>query len=880
MDFNKLTIKSQEALQQAQVIAQGLENQAIEPAHLLKALLESEASVITFILKKQDSNLAYINSELQSILSGLPKVSGGQLYLSQNANKALNEAQLEANKMKDEFVSLEHILLGIFSVNDNTSQLLKKQGVTRNGVLKAIEEIRKGERVTSQSAEDTYNSLNKYAKNLNELAQEGKLDPVIGRDDEIRRVLQILSRRTKNNPILIGEPGVGKTAIAEGIAHRIINGDVPENLKDKTIYSLDMGALIAGAKYKGEFEERLKAVVKEVTSSAGNIILFIDEIHTLVGAGGGEGAMDAANILKPALARGELRSIGATTLNEYQKYFEKDKALERRFQKVMVEEPGVEDAIAILRGIKEKYEAHHKVRIKDEAVISAVELSDRYISDRFLPDKAIDLMDEASAKLRMEMNSKPEELDALDRKKMQLEIELEAVKREAESPTSNETIKLSNEKRLASVKEELAQLNEKRDALSASWRAEKERAEKVQEIRKNIEEYKLEAERSERLGDYGKVAELRYGKIKEQEELLSQAEAELSEDRPLLIKEEVDAEDIADVVAKWTGIPVTKLVQSEREKLLNLESVLHQRVVGQEEAIEAVADAIRRNRAGLNDERKPIGSFLFLGTTGVGKTELAKALAEFLFDDENSMTRIDMSEYQERHSVSRLVGAPPGYVGYDEGGQLTEAVRRRPYSVVLLDEIEKAHPDVFNILLQVLDDGRLTDNKGRTVNFKNTIIVMTSNLGSPLIQENFEKLEDGNYTEILELTKAQVMELLRKTLRPEFLNRIDETLVFKPLNRNEIRGIIDIQLDALNKILAKKGIHMSMTDEAKEYVMSKGFDPSFGARPLKRLIQHEILNQLSKEILGGKINDNDSVIADYFPETGLVFRKENRNVEA
>ncbi|MDR2122125.1 MAG: ATP-dependent chaperone ClpB [Flavobacteriaceae bacterium] len=879
MDFNKLTIKSQEALQQAQVIAQGLENQAIEPAHLLKALLESEASVITFILKKQDSNLAYINSELQSILSEFPKVSGGQLYLSQNANKALNEAWLEANKMKDEFVSLEHILLGILYANDKTSQLLKNQGVTKNGVLKAIEEIRKGERVTSQSAEDTYNSLNKYAKNLNEFAQEGKLDPVIGRDDEIRRVLQILSRRTKNNPILIGEPGVGKTAIAEGIAHRIINGDVPENLKDKTIYSLDMGALIAGAKYKGEFEERLKAVVKEVTSSEGSIILFIDEIHTLVGAGGGEGAMDAANILKPALARGELRSIGATTLNEYQKYFEKDKALERRFQKVLVEEPDVEDAIAILRGIKERYEVHHKVRIKDEAVITAVELSNRYISDRFLPDKAIDLMDEASAKLRMEMNSKPEELDTLDRKKMQLEIELEAVKREAESPTSNESIKQSNEKRLASVKEELAQLNEKRNALSASWKAEKERAEKIQEIRKNIEEYKLEAERAERIGDYGKVAELRYGKIKEQEGLLVQAEAEFSEDRPRLIKEEVDGEDIADVVAKWTGIPVTKLIQSEREKLLKLESVLHKRVVGQEEAIEAVADAIRRNRAGLNDERKPIGSFLFLGTTGVGKTELAKALAEFLFDDENSMTRIDMSEYQEKHSVSRLVGAPPGYVGYDEGGQLTEAVRRRPYSVVLLDEIEKAHPDVFNILLQVLDDGRLTDNKGRTVNFKNTIIVMTSNLGSSLIQENFENLTSENYTEILNLTKEQVMELLRKTLRPEFLNRIDETIVFKPLNRNEIRSIIDIQLDSLNRILAKKGIHMSMTDEAKDYVMGKGYDPSFGARPLKRLIQHEILNQLSKEILGGKVNDNDCIIADYFPETGLVFRKDNKDVE-
>lgn len=876
MDFNKFTIKSQEALQQTQLIAQGLENQTIEPAHLLKALLESEASVITFILKKQNSNLAYINSELQNILNTIPKVSGGQIYLSNNSNKALNEAQLEANKMKDEFVSMEHILLGILSVNDKTSQLLKDQGVTKNGVLKAIEEIRKGERVTSQSAEDNYNALNKYAKNLNALAQEGKLDPVIGRDDEIRRVLQILSRRTKNNPILIGEPGVGKTAIAEGIAHRIINGDVPENLKDKTLFSLDMGALVAGAKYKGEFEERLKSVVKEVTSSEGEIILFIDEIHTLVGAGGGEGAMDAANILKPALARGELRSIGATTLNEYQKFFEKDKALERRFQKVMVEEPDVDDAIAILRGIKDKYEAHHHVRIKDEAVIAAVELSNRYISDRFLPDKAIDLMDEASAKLRMEMNSKPEELDALDRKKMQLEIELEAVKREVESPTSNESIKQANEKRLAGVKEELASLNEKRNELNASWKAEKERAEQVQQIKKHIEEFRLEAEKAERAGDYGKVAELRYGKIKEQEEALAKAESELTEDRPRLIKEEVDSEDIADVVAKWTGIPVSKLVQSEREKLLNLEDVIHKRVVGQEEAITAVADAIRRNRAGLNDEKKPIGSFLFLGTTGVGKTELARALAEFLFDDENSMVRIDMSEYQEKHSVSRLVGAPPGYVGYDEGGQLTEAIRRRPYSVVLLDEIEKAHPDVFNILLQVLDDGRLTDNKGRTVNFKNTIIVMTSNLGSQLIQENFERLDNENNAEILELTKNEVMDLLRKTLRPEFLNRIDETIVFKPLNKSEIRGIIDIQLDSLNKILTKKDMHLTMTDEAKDYIMSKGYDPSFGARPLKRLIQHELLNQLSKEILGGKINDGDQIVADYFKETGLVFRKEEK----
>ncbi|HCO19782.1 MAG TPA: type VI secretion system ATPase TssH, partial [Flavobacteriaceae bacterium] len=715
-------------------------------------------------------------------------------------------------------------------------------------------------KASSASSEETYQSLNKYAKNFNELAAEGKLDPVIGRDEEIRRVLQILSRRTKNNPILIGEPGVGKTAIAEGIAHRIISGDVPENLMDKTIYSLDMGALIAGAKYKGEFEERLKSVVNEVIKSDGQIILFIDEIHTLVGAGGGEGAMDAANILKPALARGELRAVGATTLNEYQKYFEKDKALERRFQKVMVEEPDTESAISILRGIKDKYEAHHKVRIKDEAIIAAVEMSQRYISDRFLPDKAIDLIDEASAKLRMEINSKPEELDVLDRKLMQLEIELAAISREG------------NEVKINHLKEDIARIQEQRNEINAKWLKEKQKSEDLTRIKKEIEALKLEAERASRVGDYAKVAEIQYGKLREKEEELQKLELEMQNHQNELIKEEVTAENISEVIAKWTGIPVTKLLQSEREKLLNLETELHHRVVGQEEAISAVADAIRRNRAGLNDEKKPIGSFLFLGTTGVGKTELAKALAEFLFDDENNMTRIDMSEYQERHSVSRLVGAPPGYVGYDEGGQLTEAVRRRPYSVVLLDEIEKAHPDVFNTLLQVLDDGRLTDNKGRVVNFKNSIIIMTSNLGSHLIQENFENITDDNVKEVVEKTKDEVFTLLKQTLRPEFLNRIDEIVLFQPLTKKEIGKIVHLQLRAFNKMLEKRGIFMTATEDAIDYLTKKGYDPSFGARPLKRVLQQEVLNRLSKEILAGKINDGDRITLDYFEESGLVFR--------
>uniref|UniRef100_UPI002F94DD74 ATP-dependent Clp protease ATP-binding subunit n=1 Tax=Kaistella sp. TaxID=2782235 RepID=UPI002F94DD74 len=748
----------------------------------------------------------------------------------------------------------------LLEVNSDVSKMLKDMGVTKKGLETAIKELRKGSKATSASSEETYQSLNKYAKNFNELAAEGKLDPVIGRDEEIRRVLQILSRRTKNNPILIGEPGVGKTAIAEGIAHRIISGDIPENLMDKTLYSLDMGALIAGAKYKGEFEERLKSVINEVTKSDGQIILFIDEIHTLVGAGGGEGAMDAANILKPALARGELRAIGATTLNEYQKYFEKDKALERRFQKVMVEEPDTESAISILRGIKDKYEAHHKVRIKDEAIIAAVEMSQRYISDRFLPDKAIDLIDEASAKLRMEINSKPEELDVLDRKLMQMEIELAAISREG------------NEVKINHLKEDIAKIQEQRNEINAKWLKEKQKSEDLTRIKKEIEALKLEAERASRVGDYAKVAEIQYGKLREKEEELQKVELEMQNNLNELIKEEVTAENISEVISKWTGIPVTKLLQSEREKLLHLEDELHKRVVGQDEAIESVANAIRRNRAGLNDEKKPIGSFLFLGTTGVGKTELAKALAEYLFDDENNMTRIDMSEYQERHSVSRLVGAPPGYVGYDEGGQLTEAVRRRPYSVVLLDEIEKAHPDVFNTLLQVLDDGRLTDNKGRVVNFKNSIIIMTSNLGSHLIQENFENITDDNVQEVVDKTKEEVFGLLKQTLRPEFLNRIDEIVLFQPLNKSQIGKIVHFQLRVFNKMLEKRGIFMTATDDAINYLMNKGYDPSFGARPLKRVLQQEVLNKLSKEILAGNVNDGDRITLDYFEETGLVFR--------
>ena len=860
MNLNQYTTKSQEAIQKAQQIALDFGHQSIEPQHLLEGILQVDENISAFLMKKSEADLNLIREKNREALEKLPRVEGGNIYLSQNANKILLEAPNVAKKMGDEYVTIEHLWLSLLEVNSEVSKILKDFGVTKNSLEAAIKELRKGSKATSASSEETYQSLNKYAKNFNELAAEGKLDPVIGRDEEIRRVLQILSRRTKNNPILIGEPGVGKTAIAEGIAHRIISGDVPENLMDKTIYSLDMGALIAGAKYKGEFEERLKSVVNEVIKSDGQIMLFIDEIHTLVGAGGGEGAMDAANILKPALARGELRAVGATTLNEYQKYFEKDKALERRFQKVMVEEPDTESAISILRGIKDKYEAHHKVRIKDEAIIAAVEMSQRYISDRFLPDKAIDLIDEASAKLRMEINSKPEELDILDRKLMQLEIELAAISREG------------NEVKINHLKEDIARIQEQRNEINAKWLKEKQKSEDLTRIKKEIEALKLEAERASRVGDYAKVAEIQYGKLREKEEELQKLELEMQNHQNELIKEEVTAENISEVIAKWTGIPVTKLLQSEREKLLNLETELHHRVVGQEEAISAVADAIRRNRAGLNDEKKPIGSFLFLGTTGVGKTELAKALAEFLFDDENNMTRIDMSEYQERHSVSRLVGAPPGYVGYDEGGQLTEAVRRRPYSVVLLDEIEKAHPDVFNTLLQVLDDGRLTDNKGRVVNFKNSIIIMTSNLGSHIIQENFENITDDNVKEVVEKTKDEVFTLLKQTLRPEFLNRIDEIVLFQPLTKKEIGKIVHLQLRAFNKMLEKRGIFMTATQDAIDYLTKKGYDPSFGARPLKRVLQQEVLNRLSKEILAGKINDGDRITLDYFEESGLVFR--------
>ncbi|AZI70093.1 ATP-dependent chaperone ClpB [Cloacibacterium normanense] len=864
MNLNQYTTKSQEAIQKAQQIALDFGHQSIEPQHLLEGILQVDENISAFLMKKSEADLNLIREKNREALEKLPRVEGGNIYLSQNANKILLDAPNVAKKMGDEYVTIEHLWLSLLEVNSEVSKILKDFGVTKNSLEAAIKELRKGSKATSASSEETYQSLNKYAKNFNELAAEGKLDPVIGRDEEIRRVLQILSRRTKNNPILIGEPGVGKTAIAEGIAHRIISGDVPENLMDKTIYSLDMGALIAGAKYKGEFEERLKSVVNEVIKSDGQIILFIDEIHTLVGAGGGEGAMDAANILKPALARGELRAVGATTLNEYQKYFEKDKALERRFQKVMVEEPDTESAISILRGIKDKYEAHHKVRIKDEAIIAAVEMSQRYISDRFLPDKAIDLIDEASAKLRMEINSKPEELDILDRKLMQLEIELAAISRE------------KNELKINHLKEDIAKIQEQRNEIHAKWLGEKQKSEDLTAIKKEIESLKLEAERASRVGDYAKVAEIQYGKLREKEEDLKKLELEMQNHQNELIKEEVTAENISEVIAKWTGIPVTKLLQSEREKLLNLETELHHRVVGQEEAISAVANAIRRNRAGLNDEKKPIGSFLFLGTTGVGKTELAKALAEFLFDDENNMTRIDMSEYQERHSVSRLVGAPPGYVGYDEGGQLTEAVRRRPYSVVLLDEIEKAHPDVFNTLLQVLDDGRLTDNKGRVVNFKNSIIIMTSNLGSHIIQERFDAAQrdkdDNIDSETLEATKEEVFGLLKQSLRPEFLNRIDEVVLFQPLSKSEIGKIVNFQLRGFNQMLEKRNIILTATEDALKYLTNKGYDPIFGARPLKRVLQQEVLNRLSKEILAGKINDGDRITLDYFEESGLVFR--------
>lgn len=869
MNLNNYTIKSQEAVQQAVQIATINGQQSIENGHLLKGILEVDENVTPFILKKLNVNTAMLTKTLDKIIEGYPKVSGGQPFLSNNANQAISKASGYLKEFGDEYVSIEHLLLALLSTKDTISQLLKDNGVTEKDLKAAITELRKGAKVTSQTAEDTYNALNKYAINLNEQAKKGKLDPVIGRDEEIRRVLQILSRRTKNNPILVGEPGVGKTAIAEGLAHRIINGDVPENLKTKQIFSLDMGSLIAGAKFKGEFEERLKSVVKEVISAEGEIILFIDEIHTLVGAGGGEGAMDAANILKPALARGELRAIGATTLNEFQKYFEKDKALERRFQKVLVDEPSAEDAISILRGIKEKYETHHKVRIKDEAIIAAVELSQRYINDRFLPDKAIDLMDEAASKLRMQINSMPIELDEVERKVRQLEIEREAIKREKDA------------KKLEELHKEIAELSDKRSDLRAKWQNEKEVVEGIQKVKEEIENFKFEAEQAERNGDYGKVAEIRYGKIKEAEIQLKSFEtklAEMQQNGSQMIKEEVDSEDIAGVIAVWTGIPVSRMLQSEREKLLHLEDELHKRVVGQEEAIEAISDAVRRSRAGLQDTKRPIGSFIFLGTTGVGKTELAKALAEFLFNNENSMTRIDMSEYQERHSVSRLVGAPPGYVGYDEGGQLTEAVRRKPYSVVLLDEIEKAHPDVFNILLQVLDDGRLTDNKGRVVNFKNTIIIMTSNMGSHLIQENFEKLradetavDSEKYHQIMAKTKIEVFELLKKSIRPEFLNRIDETIMFSPLTRDNVHRIVELQFKSIAKMLEDTNIHITATPEAIDWLSELGFDPQFGARPVKRVLQKRVLNELSKQILAGKVQKEAQLILDVF-NNEFVFR--------
>ena len=862
MNFSNYTIKSQETVQQAQQLAQELDHNQIENEHIFKAISLVDKNVLPFLLKKLNINFKVVAQILDKQLESLSKVSGSALMLSRDAAKSLTDASVIAKKMNDEYVSIEHIILAIFQSKSHIAQVLKDQGVSEKNLKAAIVELRKGERVTSQNAEETYNALNKYANNLNQLAKDGKLDPVIGRDEEIRRLLQILSRRTKNNPILVGEPGTGKTAIAEGLAHRIIRGDIPENLKEKQIFSLDMGGLIAGAKFKGEFEERLKSVIKEVKTSDGRIILFIDEIHTLVGAGGGQGAMDAANILKPALARGELRAIGATTLDEYQKYFEKDKALERRFQKVLVDEPDSESAISILRGIKEKYETHHKVRIKDEAIIGAVELSQRYITNRFLPDKAIDLMDEAASKLRMEMNSKPEELDVLDRKIMQLEIEIEAIKRE------NDTNKLK------SLNADLANFKDERNEINAKWQSEKSVVDAIQSLKTSIENYKLEADKAEREGEYGKVAELRYGKIKQAHEQLEQQQESLAEHKDTaLIKEEVTYEDIAEVVARWTGIPVTKMVQSEREKLLRLEDELHKRVVGQEEAIEAVADAVRRSKAGLHHPKKPIGSFLFLGTTGVGKTELAKALADYLFDDENAMTRIDMSEYQERHAVSRLVGAPPGYVGYDEGGQLTEAVRRRPYSVVLLDEIEKAHPDTFNILLQVLDEGRLTDNKGRIANFKNSILIMTSNMGGEIIQEKFENFK-GDIDSSMEAAKKEVLGLLKQTVRPEFLNRIDDMILFTPLTEGNIKTIVSIQLNHVKDILLKQEITLDATDEAIAYLATKGYQSEYGARPVKRVIQKEVLNRLSKEILAGKITTDSIILLDCFDDQ-LVFRNQS-----
>jgi ATP-dependent Clp protease ATP-binding subunit ClpB len=863
MDLNHFTLKSQESIQQAQQLAVVKDHQSIENGHILKGILESDDSVTPFLLKKLNVNIQIFTKTLDRIVDSYPKVSGGGQSLSSTANQALLKAQNFMKEFGDEYVSIEHLILGILSVKDSTSQMMKDSGINEKDLKAAIKELRKGEKVTSSSQEETYNSLKKYANNLNDQARSGKLDPVIGRDEEIRRVLQILSRRTKNNPILVGEPGVGKTAIAEGIAHRIINGDVPENIKSKQIFALDMAALIAGAKYKGEFEERLKAVVKEVIGSNGEVVLFIDEIHTLIGAGGGEGAMDAANILKPALARGELRAIGATTLNEYQKYFEKDKALERRFQKVMIDEPGAEDAISILRGIKEKYETHHKVRIKDEAIIAAVELSQRYITDRFLPDKAIDLIDEAASKLRMEINSLPVELDEVERKIRQLEIEREAIKRE------------NDKEKLDGLKKEIAELDDKRSNLRAKWKSEKEIIEGIQKEKESIEQFKQEATQAEREGNYGKVAEIRYGKTKEAEVRLEGFKAKLAEaqkDGKQMLKEEVDSEDIADVISRWTGIPVSKMLQSDKEKLLRLEDELHTRVIGQEEAVSAVANAIRRSRAGLQDMKRPIGSFIFLGTTGVGKTELAKALAEYLFNSDASMTRIDMSEYQEKHAVSRLVGAPPGYVGYEEGGQLTEAVRRKPYSVILLDEIEKAHPDVFNILLQVLDDGRLTDNKGRVANFKNTIIIMTSNLGSHIIQENMEKMDEFNRDNMVDATKGAVMELLRRTMRPEFLNRVDEVVMFNPLTKTDVKKIVVIQLEMLQKKLEDMNIRLATSDYALDWISTKGFDPQFGARPIKRVIQKSVLDELSKQLLSGAVEKNSEIVMDVFDDK-IVFRK-------
>lgn len=863
MNFDKYTIKSQEAIQKSAELALGNQNQAIEPGHLLKAILETDENVISYLLKKLNVNRGLLDSRLAEILQSYPRVTGQQPYLSGTANAVLQQAEKELREFKDEYIAVEHLLLALLQIKDKISTLMKHVGFERAGLIKAIKELRGGSSVTDQNAEAKYKSLERYSKNLNDLARKGKIDPVIGRDEEIRRVLQILSRRTKNNPILLGEPGVGKTAIVEGLAQRIFDGDVPENLKSKTIISLDMGLLVAGAKYKGEFEERLKAVIKEVTDSEGEIILFIDEIHTLIGAGGGgEGAMDAANLLKPALARGELHAIGATTLKEYQKYIEKDKALERRFQAVMVDEPSVEDSISILRGIKEKYELHHGVRIKDDAVIAAVELSSRYISDRFLPDKAIDLMDEAAAKLRLEMDSLPEELDELNRRIMQLEIEREAIRREKDKDKE------------AILTRDIAELTGQRNSLKAKWESEKEVVHGIQSEKETIDRLKFEAEHAEKAGDYGKVAEIRYGKITEAERRLNEYQRKMTEQAKgehALLKEEVDSEDIAEVVAKWTGIPVSKMVQSEREKLLHLEEELGKRVAGQEEAIRLLSDAVRRSRAGLQDPKRPIGSFIFMGTTGVGKTELSKALADYLFNDDTAMVRIDMSEYQERHSVSRLIGAPPGYVGYDEGGQLTEAVRRKPYSVVLLDEIEKAHPDVFNILLQVLDDGRLTDNKGRVANFKNTIIIMTTNIGSAVIQENFEKLTDENYFEVLDSTKEEVLALLRKTVRPEFINRIDEIIMFRPLSRGDIRKIVDIQVDLVRKRLDEAGVKLDLSETARERLAKLGFDPHYGARPLKRVLQREILNALSKQILAGNVHKDSVIFVDLNNGQEFVF---------